>query len=146
MARTPLTDPYKQLADILSKMKGRTQARLMRDLEQRDAIAAEKVRALMFTFDDLVRIEDKGVPVLLREIDRENLALALKGAPEGVWSLFLGGLSERAGKSLREDVAAAGPVRRAEVDAARAAIVATARSLVDSGAILIRGDDDEYVT
>lgn len=140
------SDPHKRLADIFSKMKHSTQRRLMNDLKERDADSAEQVQALMFVFEDLTRIEPRGIQELLRQTEQGQLAIALKGVSSEVKNLFFDNMSERAGKLLRDNMDAMGPVRMSEVEKAQTAIVSTAKSLADAGKITIRQDeDDEYV-
>ena len=101
----------------------------------------------MFTFTDLEQLDPAGVQTLLRGVDKVKLGLALQGAPEPLRDLFLSNMSERAGKILREDMDAMGPVRLREVDEAQAEIVTTAKELSDKGEIVLAdaGGDDELV-
>lgn len=146
MARLKGSNSYKRVADIFSKMKRPAQKRFMGDLEKHNSDAAEQVRSLMFTFEDLVRIDPPGIQELMRHIDLDQLAVALKGAPEEILELFFGNMSERAGRNLREDISAMGPVRMIEVDSARTAILDVAKSLADDGKIVIgSGEEDEYI-
>ena len=103
--------------------------------------------ALMFTFEDLEKLDPTSVQTLLRGVDKVKLGLALKGASEPLRDLFLGNMSERAGKILREDMEAMGPVRLRDVDEAQADIVTVAKDLADKGDLLIAdaGGDDELV-
>jgi flagellar motor switch protein FliG len=100
----------------------------------------------MFTFDDLARLSGPNVQILLREIEKDKLPLALKGASERLRDLFFRNLSERASKILREDIAALGPVKLRDVDEAQSTIVALAKDLATQGAISINeSKDDEMV-
>lgn len=147
MARMGPLNPLKRVADILGKMKTPDRKRMLEDLEARDSKTAEQVKALMFTFDDMVRIDARGIQELLRNIDMDQLACALKGAPPEIQKLFYVNMSDRAAKMLRENIDAMGAMRMADVDEARMAIVDTALSLADAGTIIIGGsDDDIYVT
>jgi len=145
MARLRPSNTHKRLADIFSKMKRPVRKRLMQDLEQRDGAAAEQIRALMFTFEDLGTLESRGIRGLLRHVDRDQLALALKGAPEALKAAFFANMSERGAKALREDMEAMGPVRAADAEKARSDIVSTALSLADAGEIIIPSGEDEYI-
>ncbi|HSV28270.1 MAG TPA: FliG C-terminal domain-containing protein, partial [Candidatus Omnitrophota bacterium] len=109
--------------------------------------SAEKIKALMFTFEDLVRIDAAGIQTLLRQVEKDKLALALKGASDAIKDLFFKNMSERAGKMLREDMEAMGPVRLRDVDQAQSAIVAIAKELAASGQIVISEgrEEDELV-
>jgi flagellar motor switch protein FliG len=112
-------------------------------LEERNHEAAERIKALMFTFDDLQRLNSASMQVLLRSVDKERLPLALKGASEKLRDMFFKSLSERAGKMLRDDIEALGPVKLKDVDDAQSAIVLTAKELAASGEIEIGGSSDE---
>lgn len=91
----------------------------------------------MFTFEDLVKIDPSGIQVLMRNIDKDKLAVALKGASEGIKDLFFSNMSERASKILREDMEAMGPVRLRDVDEAQMYIVTTAKDLAAKGDLII---------
>jgi flagellar motor switch protein FliG len=97
----------------------------------------------MFTFDDLARVDGAGIQMLLRQVEKDQLGLALKGAAEEVSGLFFANMSERAGKMMKEDMEAMGAVRLKDVDEAQAAIVSVAKALSDSGEIVIAGNDEE---
>ena len=97
----------------------------------------------MFTFEDLLRVDPAGIQVLLRQVEKDQLAMALKGASDDVKELFFKNMSERAAKMMREDMEAMGPVRLKEVDEAQANVVQTAKSLADSGEIVISGSGEE---
>ncbi len=101
----------------------------------------------MFTFDDLSRIDSGGIQTLLRDIEKDKLALALKGASTEVKKLVLENLSKRAAKMMMEDMEAMGAVRLKDVDEAQAIIVSTAKSLADAGDIniLTGAEEDELV-
>lgn len=104
---------------------------------------AERIKQLMFTFDDLVRLDAGGIQTLLRQVEKDKLAMALKGAADEVKQLFFANMSERAGKMLKEDMEAMGAVRLKDVDDAQAAVVSVAKSLADAGEIVIAGSSQE---
>jgi len=107
---------------------------------------ADRIKSLMFTFDDLQRLNAMAVQVLLRSVDKTKLPLALKGASEKLRDMFFANLSERAGKMLREDIANLGPVKLRDVDDAQASIVALAKDLAAQGEIQIsQSKDDEMI-
>lgn len=116
-------------------------------LEQKNAEAAERIRALMFTFEDLKKVDPSGMQTLLRNVPKEKLGIAMKGASEVIKELFFKSMSERAAKLLREDMEALGPVRLKDVDEAQMAIVQVAKDLSAKGEIVIAGDsaDDQLV-
>jgi flagellar motor switch protein FliG len=100
----------------------------------------------MFTFEDLNRLDSAGLQVLLRSVEKERLALALKGAPEELREMFFRNMTERAAKLLRDDIAGLGPVRLKDVDEAQAAVVTAAKDLAAQGQIqLSEGKEDQLV-
>ena len=118
----------------------------MTALEERNRESAERIRALMFTFDDLAGVDPQGIQVLLRQVEKDQLALALKGASDELKELFFTNMSERAGKMMKEDMDAMGAVRLTDVDEAQAGVVSVAKALSDAGEIIIAtGADDEMV-
>jgi len=145
LTRSTRRDAHEMIADIFNNLDRSTEARFMTALEERNRDAAEKVKALMFTFDDLGKLDPGGVQTLLRSVEKDKLPLALKGASEGVRDLFLSNMSERASKMLREDMAAMGPVRLREVEEAQLAMVVTAKDLAAKGEIVLsdkKGEDE----
>lgn len=147
LARTARRDAHEMMADIFNNLDRNTENRFMVALEERNRESAERIKQLMFTFDDLARVDPSGIQVLLRQTEKDQLAMALKGASDGVKDLFFQNMSERAGKMMREDMEAMGAVRLKEVDEAQAAIVSIAKTLADSGEIVISGggEEDELV-
>lgn len=137
LARTSRRDSHEHMAEIFNSLDRATESRLMATLEECSHESAERIKQLMFTFEDLVRIDASGIQLLLRQIQKEQLAIALKGASEQVRAVFLSNMSERAGKMLQEDIAALGPIRIRDVDEAQSAIVATAKMLADANEITI---------
>ena len=143
LARTQRQDAHEQMADIFNNLDRSTENRFMSALEERNRESAERIKALMFTFEDLLRIDPAGIQVLLRQVEKDQLAMSLKGASDDVKELFFKNMSERAAKMMREDMDAMGPVRMKEVDEAQANVVQTAKSLADSGEIVISGSGEE---
>ena len=143
LARTARSDSHELMADIFNNLDRTTENRFMTLLEEGNREAAERIKALMFTFDDLARVDGAGIQTLLRQVEKDSLGLALKGASEDVKELFFANMSERAGKMMKEDMEAMGAVRLKEVDEAQAAIVAIAKALSDSGEIVIAGGDED---
>ncbi|MEI7670055.1 MAG: flagellar motor switch protein FliG, partial [Pseudomonadota bacterium] len=123
LAKTQKRDSHELMADIFNNFDRSTEARFMKILEERDVESADKIRALMFTFEDLKKVDTAGIQALMRVIDKDKLAVALKGASETIKSLFFDNMSERAAKILKEDMESKGPVRIKEVDEAQMAIV-----------------------
>jgi len=147
LARTQRRDSHELMADIFNNLDRNTENRFMSALEERNRESSEKIKALMFTFDDLIRIDAAGIQVLLRSVEKDKLAIALKGGADAVKELFFKNMSERAGKMLREDMEALGPVRLRDVDQAQAAIVVMAKELASSGQLVISEgrEEDELV-
>ncbi|MEE9544057.1 MAG: flagellar motor switch protein FliG [Rhodospirillales bacterium] len=147
LARTARRDSHEMMADIFNNLDRNTESRFLTSLEERNRESAERIKALMFTFDDLSRLDAGGVQRLLRQVEKDQLALALKGASDEVKGLFFKNMSERAGKMMKEDMEAMGAVRLKDVDDAQAVIVAAAKALADAGEIVIAGggDEDELV-
>ncbi len=143
LARTQRQDPHEQMADIFNNLDRSTENRFMGALEERNRESAERIKALMFTFEDLLRVDPSGIQILLRQVEKDQLAMALKGASDEVKELFFKNMSERAAKMMREDMEAMGPVRLKEVDEAQAGVVATAKQLADAGEIVISGSGEE---
>jgi flagellar motor switch protein FliG len=143
LARTARRDSHELMADIFNNLDRATENRFMTSLEERNREAAERIRQLMFTFDDLARVDGAGIQMLLRQVEKDQLGLALKGASDAVRELFFANMSERAGKMMKEDMEAMGAVRLKDVDEAQAAIVSVAKALADSGEIVIAGNDEE---
>ena len=147
LARTSRRDSHEMMADIFNNLDRSAENRFMTALEERNREAAERIKQLMFTFDDLIRVDASGIQTLLRQVEKDQLATALKGASEEVRELFFQNMSERAGKMMREDMEAMGAVRLRDVDEAQASVVATAKALADAGEIVIsgKGEEDELI-
>jgi flagellar motor switch protein FliG len=146
LARASRQDSHQLIAEIFNNFDRKAETRFLGGLEERSRESAEKVKSQMFTFMDLARLMPAGLQVLLRQIDKERLPLALKGAPEVIRNLFLGQLSERAAKMLRDDMAAIGPVKLKAVEEAQAEIANIAKELAANGEIeLNTGNDDRMI-
>ncbi len=131
------------LADILNRTERSSEKRIMEYLENQDLEMAERVRELMFVFEDIVKLDDRSVQRILREIETKDLALGLKGANEDVKDKIFRNMSERASGMLKDDMEFMGPVRSKEVQAAQTAIVAVVRALEATGDIVISYDGSE---
>ncbi len=143
LASATRRDSHELMADIFNNLDRNTENRFMTALEERNREAAERIKQLMFTFDDLVRLDPSGIQLLLRQVEKDQLAMALKGASEDVKELFFSNMSERAGKMMREDMEAMGAVRLKDVDEAQAGVVITAKDLADAGEIVISTGEEE---
>ena len=147
LARTARRDSHEMIAEIFNNFDRATESRFMTALEERSRDSAERIKALMFTFEDLAKLDPTGVQTLLRNIEKAKLAIALKGASETLRDLLFSNMSERAGKILREDMDAMGPVRLREVEEAQMEIVTKAKDLAASGELILAegAGDDELV-
>ena len=110
LAHTTRRDPHEQMADIFNNFDRSSEARFMQALEERDRESSEHIKSLMFTFEDLNRLDPTGVQTLMRYVDKDKLAVALKSGSEELRNLFFSNMSERAAKILREDMDAMGCV------------------------------------
>jgi len=147
LARTSKRDSHEMMAEIFNNFDRQTENRFLAALEERNRDSAERIRALMFVFEDLSKLDPGGVQTLIRTVEKDQLALALKGASDSLRDLFFSNMSERAAKIMRDDMAAMGPVRLRDVDAAQQAMVATAKDLAGRGEIMLAdsGGDDELI-
>jgi flagellar motor switch protein FliG len=145
LARTSKRDAHEMMAEIFNNFDRQTEGRFLTSLEERNRESAERIKALMFTFEDLSKLDPGSVQTLLRQVEKDKLALALKGASDTLRDLFFSNMSERAGKLLREDMEAMGPVRLKDVDEAQMAMVNLAKELAAKGEIIIaeaKGEDE----
>jgi flagellar motor switch protein FliG len=139
-------DSHEQMAEIFNSFDRQTEARFITQLEENDRDAAERIKALMFTFEDLTRLDTGAVQALLAKMDKKDLAMALKGANDQIKEFFSGNMSARAGKLLKDDMDAMGPVRLKDVDEAQGRMVSTAKDMAARGEIVInKGKADEQM-
>lgn len=145
LARTNRRDAHEMMAEIFNSLDRNTESRFLAALEERNRDSAERIRALMFTFEDLSKLDPSGIQTLLRSVDKQKLATALKGASETLKDMFFTNMSERAAKIMREDMAAMGPVRLRDVDEAQMYMVQIAKDMAARGEIVIasgKGEDE----
>lgn len=135
------------VAEMLNVMDKNTEASIMSRLEEKDPILAEEIRKLMFVFDDIVKIDDRGIQTLLKEVPNDKLLLALKTASEDIRNKIFKNISARAAEALKDDLASMGPARLSDVEGAQQEIVNVARRLEAEGRIIISrgGSDDALV-
>lgn len=147
LARTSKRDSHEQMASIFNNFDRQTEGRFMTLLENNNKDAADKIRSLMFVFEDLSKLDPGGVQTLLRSVDKDKLSLALKGANDEMRNLFMSNMSERAAKLMREDMAAMGPVKLKDVEGAQQEMVVVAKALADRGEIMLAesGGEDELI-
>lgn len=145
LSMTSRRDSHEQMAEIFNSFDRQTESRFLSALDERSRDSAAKIRSLMFTFDDLVRLDPASVQTLLRNVEKDVLGIALKGTSEPVRQFFLGNMSTRAAKNLQDDMDGMGPVRLKDVDDAQVKMVNTAKDLAAKGDILIsknRAEDE----
>lgn len=148
ISQTRRRDAHEVMAEIFNNFDRQTETRFLTALEEENRDASERIKALMFTFDDLIKLDAASAQTLMRSIDKDKLAVALKGASEGVREFFFKSMSSRAAKMLVDDMQAMGAVRLRDVDEAQTLLVNIAKDLAAKGEILIaksRGGDDELV-
>ncbi len=135
------------IAEMLNVMDKSSEQNIMARVEEKDPQLAEEIRKLMFVFEDIVFIDDKGMQSLLKEVDNGKLVIALKTAPEEIKEKIFRNISKRAADLLREDLEAMGPVRLSDVEGAQQEIVNIAKRLESEGKIIISrgGDADALV-
>jgi flagellar motor switch protein FliG len=139
-------DSHEQMAEIFNSFDRQTEARFITALEENDREGAERIKSLMFTFEDLSRLDSSAVQALLAKMDKKDLAMALKGANDQVKEFFFANMSARAGKLLKDDMEAMGPVRLKDVDEAQARMVSIAKDMAARGEIVInKGKGDEQM-
>ena len=147
LSKSTRKDAHEFIADIFNSLDRNTESRFMEALEERNRESAERVKSLMFTFEDLTRVDSQGIQILLRNIDKDKLAIALKGASDTIKELFFNNMSTRAGKIIKEDMDAMGPVRLRDVEEAQQYIVSATKDLASSGEIVVSEgkDSDELI-
>lgn len=143
LARTSRRDAHEMMADIFNHLDRSSENRFITALEERNQDSAERIKALMFTFEDLGKLDPSGIQTLLRVAEKDKLSLALKGASETVRDLFFSNMSERAAKIMKEDMQAMGPVRLRDVDEAQMHMVQVAKDLAARNEIIIADSKDE---
>jgi flagellar motor switch protein FliG len=147
LARTSKRDSHEQMAAIFNNFDRQTEGRFITMLEDKNKESADRIRSLMFVFEDLAKLDPGGIQTLLRNVDKGKLALALKGANDEMRNLFMSNMSERAAKIMREDMSAMGPVKLKDVEGAQQELVSVTKALADRGEILLAegGGQDELI-
>ncbi|MES2608241.1 MAG: flagellar motor switch protein FliG [Pseudomonadota bacterium] len=143
LARGAKRDTHELVAEIFNNFDRANESRFMRSLEEKNIEAAERIRTLMFTFDDLARLDNAGIQTLLRNVDKAKLVLALKGSSEHIKELFLSNMSERASKLMEDDIKQLGMVRLRDVEEAQSIIVLAAKDLASQNLIFIASGNDD---
>jgi flagellar motor switch protein FliG len=135
----------KAAAEIVNRLGSAVESAVLEHIRASDAELAQKIMDSMFTFDDLVKLDDKGVQTLLKEVTTESLVVALKGASAELRDKVFRNMSSRAAETLREDLAARGPVRLAEVEAEQKDMLSTVRRLAEEGQLVLGGGGEQFV-
>jgi flagellar motor switch protein FliG len=133
------------VAEVLNLVPGAVEKDLLDGVAEKDAELSEQIKNLMFVFEDIVKLDDRGITRLLRDVDTRQLSLALKLASEELKGRMLGSMSSRARDALLEEMEFLGPVRVSDVEQAQSSIVKMARALEEAGEIVIGGGDDLVV-
>jgi flagellar motor switch protein FliG len=133
----------KSAADILNFVDSAIEGEIMEAIKDADAELGQQIQDLMFVFDNLIDVDDRGIQALLREVSSETLILALKGAEEGMKDKIFNNMSKRAAEMMRDDLENKGPVRLSEVEGAQKEILSIARRMSDSGELALGGKGAE---
>jgi len=147
LTQTRRRDPHEMMAEIFNGFDRQTEMRFLAALDASNEDAAARIRALMFTFEDLAKLDPAGLQTLMRQVDKDTLARALKGASETMRTFFFGAMSQRAVKTMQDDMQSLGPLRLKEVDEAQTKLVTLTKDLADKGEIVLsKGNaEDELV-
>lgn len=137
LSRSQRRDPHETMAEVFNALDRATEEAMLSALDEKAPDAAERIRALMFTFEDLGNLMPPAIAAIVRGADKREMALALKGAPAAMRDLFFGAMTQRAAKLLQEEMSAMGPVRARDCDEAQSALVRLAKQLADSGEIML---------
>jgi flagellar motor switch protein FliG len=137
LSRATKRDPHEAMAEVFNALDRQTEEAMLAALDKREPDSAERIRSLMFTFEDLLHLMPAAISTVVRHADKREMALALKGAEEALRQLFFGAMTDRAAKMLQDDIKGMGPVRAREVEEAQSALVRLAKSLADRGEIVI---------
>jgi flagellar motor switch protein FliG len=145
VSKTNKRDSHQIMADIFNLFDREAEEKFINFLEHSHPEDAERVKELMFTFEDMIRIDSKGIQEVIRVVDKTKLAFALKGASDTIKNLFLKNMSERAGNLLKEEIESLGRVRLKEVDIAQSVIMTQVKELIDKEVIITRiiGEEEE---
>lgn len=145
LAQTSRRDAHELMAEIFNNFDRQTEGRFISALEEDDRESADRIKSLMFTFEDLAKLDASSIQTLLRGVEKETLAVAMKGAPDRLREFFFQNMTSRAANNLKEDMEVMGPVRLRDVDQAQGHMIATAKDLAAKGDIIIaknNGDDE----
>ena len=144
-AKSSVLGGLRAAAEMVNLLDSAVSSSLMGDIGKSDENLSQKIQDLMFVFEDLLEIDDRGTQELLRQVPADKLLIALKGADETFKAKVFKNMSQRAAEMLKSDLEAKGPVRLAEVEAAQKEILLAARKLADEGTIQLGGKGEQYV-
>lgn len=144
-SQTKTMGGYKVAAEIMNNLEGSVEAELMDGIKRIDEDMGNQIQDLMFVFDNLVDVDDRGIQALLREISSEVLVIALKGADDNLKEKIFKNMSKRAAELLRDDLDTKPPMRLADVEAAQKEILITARRMADAGEIILGGSGEQML-
>ncbi|WP_082365269.1 flagellar motor switch protein FliG [Bosea vaviloviae] len=147
LTQTRRRDPHEMMAEIFNGFDRQTEMRFLSALDASNQESASRIRALMFTFEDLGKLDPAGLQTLMRQADKDTLTRALKGASEPMREFFFTAMSQRAVKNMQDDIQGLGPLRLKEVDEAQTKLVTLTKELADKGEIVLsKGNaEDELV-
>jgi len=135
----------KKIADIMNFLEGSIESRVMEAVKENDEDLGQEIQDLMFVFDNLIEVDDRGVQVILREISTDVLVLAMKGADEDIKEKIFANMSKRAAELMRDDLEAMGPVKLSDVEGAQKEVLTVARRMAETGEISLGGSGEEMV-
>ncbi len=144
-SQTKAMGGYKVAAEIMNNLDGSVEAELMESIKELDEDMGNQIQDLMFVFDNLKEVDDRGIQTLLREVSSEVLVVALKGADEELKEKIFKNMSKRAAELLRDDLETKPPMRLADVEAAQKEILITARRMADAGEIMLGGSSEQMI-
>jgi len=133
------------VASILNFLDRSTESAILGSIEQNSPELAEKIRQMMFVFEDLIHVDDRGIQEILKEAGKDDLVLALKGADEEMKTKIFKNMSERAAQGIKDDMEAKGPVRLSDIEKAQQVLLKIAKKLEEEGKIIIGGKGGEDV-
>jgi flagellar motor switch protein FliG len=137
LSRSQKRDPHESMAELFNSLDRSTEEAMLTALDAKAPESAERIRALMFTFEDLANLLPPAIASIVRNADKREMALALKGAPDQLKQMFFNAMTERAAKLMREDMSGMGPVRARDCEEAQSSLVRLAKDLADRGEILL---------
>ncbi|WP_049629929.1 flagellar motor switch protein FliG [Cellvibrio sp. pealriver] len=144
-SQTKAMGGYKVAAEIMNNLDGSIEAELMEGIKEIDEDMGNQIQDLMFVFENLKDVDDRGIQALLREVSSDVLVVALKGADDELKEKIFKNMSKRAAELLRDDLETKPPMRLADVEAAQKEILITARRMADAGEIMLGGGGDQMV-